>query len=156
MYRRPKCEILIVEDNPADIRLMKEAIGTSSESRLHVCANGAEALEFLRRQKSYTSVPRPNIVLLDLNLPQIDGREVLRQVKSDDSLRTIPVLVLSTSESQRDINMAYQLGASCFLTKPQDLDGFFALMRSIHSFWAQWTVYPGEPGRGSLLEASLG
>ena len=144
MYRRPKCEFLIVEDNPADIRLMKEAFGQNTDCRLHVCMNGVQALEFLRHEDPFASAPRPNLVLLDLNLPQIDGREVLRQLKSDESLKLIPVLVLSTSESQRDIAMAYELGASCFLTKPQDLDGFFALMRAIYTFWAQWAAYPEE------------
>ena len=151
MYRRPRCEILFVEDNSADIRLIKEAFGECADCALHFCTDGAQALAFLRRESVYESVERPNLVVLDLNLPQIDGREVLRQIRENENLRQLPVLILSTSESQRDIKLAYQLGATCFLTKPQDLDGFFALMQSLYSFWAKWTVYPEDTRMHALV-----
>lgn len=123
------------------------------DGNLHVCTNGTEALEFLRQETKYGEAPKPSLVLLDLNMPQIDGWEVLRQMKADEKLRSIPVLVLTTSESQRDVNLAYQLGASCFLTKPQDLDEFFGLMAAIQEFWLKRAQFPDLPPIPTSIES---
>lgn len=139
---RGRLELLLVEDNPADVRLVMEGLSDSLVN-VHVATNGIEALNFLRRQNGDSEAPRPDLVLLDLNMPRMDGRELLRHIKEDDALRLIPVLVLTTTESRRDINLAYELGASCFLTKPADLDDFFSLMTAIQSFWGECVMLPG-------------
>ncbi len=135
--------VLLVEDNPGDIRLTQEAFkeGTVPEE-LHVVKDGVEALEFLRKQGKYALSPTPDIILLDLNLPRKDGREVLAEVKTDEVLRFIPVIVLTTSDSEQDITKAYSLCANCFITKPVDLDQFIFIIRQIEIFWFQVIKLP--------------
>jgi two-component system, chemotaxis family, response regulator Rcp1 len=129
-------EILLVEDNPADARLTREVFeGGRLSTHLNVVCDGEQALAFLRREGVYESAPRPKLVLLDLNLPRKDGREVLEELKSDTRLCRIPVIVLTTSAAQTDIMRAYELQANCFITKPLDLDEYFAVVRSIEDFW---------------------
>jgi len=128
--------MLLVEDNAADIRLTLEALKESKvPSNLHVVRNGMEALAFLRRQGKYESAVRPDIILLDLNLPQKSGREVLAEIKEDEELSTIPVIVLTVSEAEEDILKTYSLHANCYITKPIDLDQFIRVVRSIEDFW---------------------
>jgi two-component system, chemotaxis family, response regulator Rcp1 len=129
-------EILLVEDNPADARLTREVFeGGRLTTHLNVVADGEEALAFLRREGPYAESPRPKLVLLDLNLPRKDGREVLQELKADPSLSRIPVIVLTTSAAEADILHSYDLQANCFITKPLDLDEFFEVVRAIEDFW---------------------
>jgi CheY-like chemotaxis protein len=129
-------QILIVEDNPGDARLTQEAL-TEAEppKRLHVLADGEAALAFVRRQGDFAQAPRPDLVLLDLNLPRCSGREVLAALKSDPALRSIPVIILSTSDAERDVRDCYDLGANAYLVKPVGLDEFLEVMRSLEHFW---------------------
>jgi two-component system response regulator len=130
----PPIDILLVEDNPADVRLAQEAFKDARvANRLHVARDGVEALSMLRDATG--AVPRPDLILLDLNLPRKDGREVLQDIKQDEALRHIPVVVLSTSQSEHDIARSYRLGANAFVTKPVDIDRFFQVIRSIEQFW---------------------
>ena len=132
----PPVEILLVEDNPGDYRLTQEALREGKVyNNLHWAKDGVEALEFLRQQGKYERVPRPDIILLDLNLPKKDGREVLAEIKGDADLRRIPVVVLTTSNAESDILQSYDLHANCYITKPVDVDAFFGVVRSIDSFW---------------------
>jgi chemotaxis family two-component system response regulator Rcp1 len=133
----PNCaQILLVEDNPGDARLTREVFAEGRITNdLHVVSDGVEALRFLRAEGPYAGAPRPDLILLDLNLPRMDGREVLATIKADPALRTIPVVVLSTSAADRDIDQSYQLHANSFITKPVDLDQFITVVRSIESFW---------------------
>ncbi|MCK9294288.1 MAG: response regulator [Desulfobulbaceae bacterium] len=129
-------EVLLVEDNPADVILMQEALYDAVYcNRLHVVNDGEEAMAFLRRQDVYAAAPRPDIILLDLNLPKKDGREVLKEIKEDGSLMHIPVIIISTSQSQEEIMNSYRLHANCFISKPVDLNRFFEMVRAIDSFW---------------------
>ena len=129
-------EVLLVEDSPGDVRLTREAFGeVNSSIRLHVAADGLEAMAFLKREGVHARAPRPGIILLDLNLPKMDGREVLVQIKADSSLKTIPIVILTTSNSQVDIAKSYQLQANCYLSKPVQLDAFESLVKSINDFW---------------------
>ena len=129
-------EILLVEDNPADVRLTREVLENGDDStRLRVVRDGEEAMAFLRREGEYAECARPNLVLLDLNLPKKDGREVLEEVKADSELCRIPVVVLTTSAAEADISRSYELQANCYITKPVDLDEFFDVVGSIKSFW---------------------
>jgi two-component system, chemotaxis family, response regulator Rcp1 len=129
-------QVLLVEDNPADVRLTREVLEEGDGSvRLTVVRDGEEAMAFIRRQGVYTDSPRPHLVLLDLNLPKKDGREVLEEIKGDASFRRIPVVVLTTSAAESDIAHSYELHANCFMTKPLDLDEFFDAVRSIKEFW---------------------
>ena len=129
-------EVLLVEDNPGDVRLTREALKDGKVSNhLSVMQDGVEALRFLRREGPYAGAPRPDVVLLDLNLPKKDGRQVLQEMKQDRSLRTIPVVVLTSSDAERDIVGAYELQANCYITKPVDLDQFIEVVRSIQNFW---------------------
>jgi two-component system, chemotaxis family, response regulator Rcp1 len=129
-------EILLVEDNPGDVRLTEEALKEGKvRNRLHVAPDGVEALAFLRRQGKYATVPRPALILLDLNLPRMDGREVLAAIKTDPDLKRIPVVVLTTSDAEQDILRSYMLHANCYITKPVDLDKFLAVVRSLEDFW---------------------
>jgi len=129
-------EILLVEDNAGDARLTQEALKEGKvRNNLYVARDGVEALAFLRQRDGYAGVPRPDLVLLDLNLPRKDGREVLAEMKQDPSLQTIPVVVLTTSEAEQDILRTYQLNANCYITKPMDLDKFMMIVRSIEDFW---------------------
>jgi CheY-like chemotaxis protein len=128
-------DILLVEDNPADVRLTREALKHASvPNRLHVARDGVEAMAFLRGSQ-HGSTPVPDLVLLDLNLPRRDGREVLADIKADERLRHIPVVVLSTSKAEQDVERSYQLCANAFVTKPVQLDEFFDVMRAIEQFW---------------------
>jgi chemotaxis family two-component system response regulator Rcp1 len=129
-------EVLLVEDSPGDVRLTKEAFHDANPSvHLNVAADGVEAMAFLKHQGIHAQAPRPDLILLDLNLPRMDGREVLALIKMDESLKTIPTVVLTTSESEVDIAKSYQLQANCYLSKPVQLDAFEALVKSINDFW---------------------
>jgi CheY-like chemotaxis protein len=129
-------EILLVEDNPGDARLTREALKDSKiHNNLYIVEDGVEALEFLRRQGPFANAPRPDIILLDLNLPRMDGREVLRAIKDDEMLRRIPVVVVTTSDDDRDILMTYDLHANCYITKPVDLNRFITIVKTIENFW---------------------
>ena len=130
--------ILLVEDNPGDVRLMREALGANggrTQRRLQVVEDGEQALSFLRRRAPFDGAPRPDLIFLDLNLPRRDGREVLAEIKASDDLRRIPVIVLTTSESENDIRKAYELHANCSVKKPTDLDEYLSVIRACESFW---------------------
>jgi chemotaxis family two-component system response regulator Rcp1 len=128
--------LLLVEDSPGDVRLTQEAFRDADQAiSLHVAWDGAEAMAFLNRQGANLNAPRPDLILLDLNLPKMDGREVLAQIKEDENLKTIPTVILTTSEAKADIDKSYQLQANCYLNKPVDLEAFEALVLSINDFW---------------------
>ena len=128
--------VLLVEDSPGDVRLTREAFRDADDSiDLHVVSDGVEAMTFLRREGAHALAPRPDIILLDLNLPRMDGREVLAEVKKDDRLKTVPVVILTTSESDADITTAYQLHANCYLSKPVTLEAFEGLVQISSEFW---------------------
>jgi CheY-like chemotaxis protein len=136
-------EILLVEDNPGDVRLTIEALKEAKvRNRLSVAKDGVEALAFLRREGSYAEAARPDLILLDLNLPRKDGREVLAEIKVDTSLRSIPVVILTTSRADQDILKSYELHANCYITKPVDLDQFITVVKSIESFWLTIVTLP--------------
>jgi chemotaxis family two-component system response regulator Rcp1 len=129
-------EVLLVEDNPGDVRLTQEAFrGYSKPIRLHLAADGIEAMAFLRREGIHANAPRPDLILLDLNLPKMDGREVLALIKRDQSLKIIPTIILTTSDDEADVMISYQLQANCYLRKPAQWDAFDGLVRSINAFW---------------------
>jgi len=129
-------EILLVEDNPGDIRLTTEAFKEGKvANNLHVVEDEMEALDFLRQKGGFADAPRPDLILLDLNLPKKDGREVLAEIKEDPSLKRIPVVVLTTSKAEEDILKSYDLHANCYITKPVDLDQFFNIVKKIEDFW---------------------
>ena len=129
-------EVLLVEDSPGDVRLTQEAFrDANSAVCLHVVSDGVEAMAFLRQEGAHVHVPRPDLILLDLNLPKMDGREVLAHIKVDESLKTIPTVILTTSEADADIVKSYQLQANCYLTKPVQLEAFESLVKSINDFW---------------------
>jgi chemotaxis family two-component system response regulator Rcp1 len=129
-------EILLVEDSPGDVRLTVEALKDAKvRNELHVVEDGVEALAFLRQEGAYADAPRPDVILLDLNLPKKDGREVLAEIKGDPNLRRIPVVVLTVSQAEEDILKTYDLHANCYITKPVDLDQFIKVVRSIEDFW---------------------
>lgn len=133
---RKVIEVLLVEDSPGDVRLTREAFRDADVSvRLHVANDGVEAVAFLRKQGTHAHAPRPHLILLDLNLPRMDGREVLSFIKEDESLRTIPTVILTTSDAEVDILRSYQLRANAYLSKPVRLDDFETLVRSISDFW---------------------
>lgn len=133
---KERIEVLLVEDNPADVILMQEALCDAECSNiLHVVNDGEEALAFLRCQGAYAAAPRPDLILLDLNLPKKDGREVLKEIKEDDSLMFIPVIIISTSRSEEEIMNSYRLHANCFISKPVDLNSFFEIVQAIDGFW---------------------
>jgi CheY-like chemotaxis protein len=136
-------EILLVEDNPGDERLTREALKEGKVySNLHWVKDGVEAMEFLRRQGKYQDAPRPDIILLDLNLPKKDGREVLQDIKNDDALKRIPVVVLTTSKAEEDVLRTYNLHANCYVTKPVDLEKFIVVVKSIDVFWLTVVTLP--------------
>jgi chemotaxis family two-component system response regulator Rcp1 len=129
-------EVLLVEDNPGDIRLTQEAFREADTTiKLHVASDGVEALAFLRRAGAHAAAPRPDLILLDLNLPKMDGRELLAHIKKDASLKLIPTVILTTSSAEADIVRSYQLHANCYLTKPVLLEAFEDLVKSINDFW---------------------
>ena len=136
-------DILLVEDNPGDVRLTREALAEiKMANNLHVVEDGIQALEFLRRDGVYADKPRPRLVLLDLNLPRKDGREVLAEMKTDPKLRRIPVVVLTTSDSEEDILRAYDLHVNAYVTKPLDLDQFAKVVNAIDQFWFSIVALP--------------
>jgi CheY-like chemotaxis protein len=136
-------EILLVEDNPGDVRLTIEALKEAKVyNHLSVASDGVEALAFLRREGKYAGAARPDLILLDLNLPKRDGREVLAEIKSDERLRTIPVVILTTSRAEQDILQSYSLHANCYITKPVDLDQFIKVVQSIEDFWLTIVALP--------------
>jgi chemotaxis family two-component system response regulator Rcp1 len=142
----PPVEILLVEDNPGDHRLTKEALHEGKVyNNLHWVKDGVEALEFLRQQGKHANAPRPDIILLDLNLPKKDGREVLSEIKGDDDLRAIPVVILTTSQAEEDVLRSYDLHANCYVTKPVDLEKFIVVVQSIDRFWLTVVTLP--PGK---------
>ncbi len=138
-------EILLVEDNPGDARLTIEAMRIAKLSnRMHVVEDGIEAMEYLRRQGRFADAPRPDLVLLDLNLPKKDGREVLAEMKSAPDLKRIPVVVLTTSQAEEDVVRAYNLHANCYVTKPADFEQFMRVVRQIDEFWVKVVTLPGK------------
>jgi CheY-like chemotaxis protein len=138
-------EILLVEDSPSDADLTEEALSDGKVlNHLHWVEDGVEALAFLRRQGKYTKAPRPDLILLDLNLPKKDGREVLAQIKADPSLKLIPVVILSTSAAERDILKTYELNANCYVTKPIGLEQFISVVKLIEEFWLALVKLPSE------------
>ncbi len=142
---RHEIEILLVEDNPGDVRLTREALKDANMvNRLSVVKDGVEALAFLRNEGNYADAPRPDLMLLDLNLPRMDGREVLAELKNDPDLRRIPVVVLTTSEAEADVLKAYDLHANCYVTKPVDLDDFLSVARVIDNFWLTIVRLPSQ------------
>jgi CheY-like chemotaxis protein len=129
-------QVLLVEDSPGDVRLTKEVFrDTNMDIHLHVASDGLEAMAFLRQKGDHVNAPRPDLILLDLNLPKMDGRQVLAEIKEDASLKTIPTVILTTSESEVDIVKSYQLQANCYLSKPVQLDAFENIVKSINDFW---------------------
>jgi chemotaxis family two-component system response regulator Rcp1 len=136
-------EVLLVEDSPGDVRLTREAFREANNSiRLHVASDGVEAMTFLKREGIHAEAPRPDIILLDLNLPKMDGREVLAHIKEDSSLRTIPIVILTTSIAEADIVKSYELSANCYLSKPVQLEEFESLVKSISDFWLTQVSLP--------------
>jgi two-component system, chemotaxis family, response regulator Rcp1 len=128
--------ILLVEDNPGDVRLTREALrGGKVINELTVVSDGVEALEFLRQEGRYVNASRPDLILLDLNLPRKDGREVLAEIKEDPDLKRIPVVVITSSKAEEDVLKSYDLHANCFVTKPVDFEQFVAVVKSIENFW---------------------
>jgi chemotaxis family two-component system response regulator Rcp1 len=137
--------VLLVEDNEADVRLTREALRESGELvRLSTVSDGEQALAYLRREEGFTDVPRPDLVLLDLNLPRKNGLEVLRELRSDADLACVPVIMLTTSSARRDIVDAYSAGANCFVVKPLELDEFMDLISAIRSFWLGVAQLPSD------------
>jgi chemotaxis family two-component system response regulator Rcp1 len=137
--------VLLVEDSPGDIRLTREAFrAANTDIKLSVVTDGLEAMAFLRREGTYTGALRPDLILLDLNMPRMSGSEVLTRLKADDNLKTIPIVILTTSSSEGDIVKSYQLSANCYLCKPVDLDKFESLVQSINDFWLRNVKLPQE------------
>ena len=138
-------EILLVDDNPGDVRLTREALKEAKVSNtLHTACDGVEAMEFLRRQGKYRYVPRPDLILLDLNMPRKNGLEVLSEIKGDDDLKKIPVVILTVSKNEEDIVKSYDMHANCFITKPVDLDQFLNVIKSIQDFWLTIVKLPSK------------
>ena len=136
-------QVLLVEDSPGDVRLTQEAFKDAKVYiHLHVASDGTEAMAFLKREGEYAKVPRPDLILLDLNLPKKDGREVLAEIKESPTLKTIPVVILTTSASEEDILRSYRLHANCYITKPVGLDGFLKVVNSIDNFWLSVVKLP--------------
>jgi len=141
---RGPIEVLLVEDNPADVRLAKEAFQNNKVSvHLNVVGDGVEAMAFLYRKGKYENAPRPDLILLDLNLPRKDGREVLEEVKGDEGLKRIPTVILTTSTAEQDILRTYNSHANCFITKPVDFDQFLTVVKTIENFWLTVVKLPG-------------
>jgi chemotaxis family two-component system response regulator Rcp1 len=142
-------EVVLVEDSPGDVRLTQETFRDANRSiHLHVASDGVEAMAFLRHEGLHLNAPRPDLILLDLNLPKMDGREVLSRIKKDDSLKTIPTVILTTSDAEVDIVKCYQLQANCYLTKPVQLDAFESLVKSINDFWLTKVKLPQQRQSG--------
>jgi two-component system, chemotaxis family, response regulator Rcp1 len=140
-------EILMVEDNPGDVRLTREALkGGKVWNEIHVVTDGVAALDFLRQKPPYETMPRPDLVLLDLNLPKKDGREVLSSMKADPLLKAIPVVILTTSQAEEDVIRAYNLNCNCYVTKPVDFEQFTRIVQAIEQFWLTIVTLPPHPG----------
>ena len=140
-------DILLVEDSEGDARLAMEALRDSKvRNTLHRVADGEQAIAFLRKEGAYAGVPRPDLILLDLNLPRMDGREVLAEIKADDKLKRIPVVILTVSSAEEDILRTYNLHANCFITKPLGLEKFLEVVRSIEGFWLAIVTLPNGSG----------
>jgi chemotaxis family two-component system response regulator Rcp1 len=138
-------EILLIEDNPGDVRLTQEALRECRvNNRMSVAQDGVEAMRFLRRESPHEQAPRPDLILLDLNLPRKDGWEVLAEIKADSDLRRIPVVILTSSNEQEDVKKGYNLHANSYLTKPVDLENFVRVMHAVDHFWLQVVVLPSE------------
>lgn len=138
-------EILLVEDNPGDVRLMQEALREGKLSNnLSVVGDGEQAIAFLKREREFAAAPRPDLIILDLNLPKKDGRQVLEEIKADDSLKRIPVLIMSSSKAEQDIIRSYDLHANCYIVKPGDLDELLSVVKSIGDFWLTIVKLPRE------------
>jgi two-component system, chemotaxis family, response regulator Rcp1 len=138
--------VLLVEDNPGEARLTFETFRDANKAvRLHVVSDGVEAMSFLKREGPHAEAPRPVLILLDLNLPKMDGREVLARVKGDATLKTIPIAILTTSDAESDIRRSYELQANCYLTKPVRLEEFENLVRSVNDFWLTKVKFLGDP-----------
>ena len=136
-------DILLVEDNPGDADLAREALdGSKMNNRLQVVEDGEKAMAFLRREPPYADSPRPDLILLDLNLPKKDGRQVLAEIKADETLKRIPVVILTTSQAEEDVLKSYDLHANCYITKPIDLHQFLHVVRSIEDFWLSIVILP--------------
>jgi CheY-like chemotaxis protein len=136
-------EVLLVEDSPGDVRLTQEAFRHANRDiKLHVVSDGVEAVAFLGQKGSYAGSPRPDLILLDLNLPRMDGREVLARIKADHKLKSIPTVILTTSDAEADIATSYQLQANCYLSKPVQLEAFDSLVKSINDFWLTQAKLP--------------
>jgi two-component system, chemotaxis family, response regulator Rcp1 len=142
-------EVLLVEDSPGDVRLTREAL---KDAKMHislsVVSDGTEAMAYLRREKTHAEAPRPDLILLDLNLPKKDGRDVLKEIKESEELKSIPVVILTTSASPVDVERSYMLHANCYITKPVDLQGFIKVVKSIDNFWLSVVKLPS--GTGAL------
>jgi two-component system, chemotaxis family, response regulator Rcp1 len=142
-------QVLLVEDSPGDVRLTQEAFREANESvQLHVAADGVEAMGFLKRAGRHAASPRPDLILLDLNLPRMDGREVLAHIKEDEDLKSIPTVILTTSDAEADIVKSYELQANCYLSKPVQLEAFEALVKSINDFWLTKVKLPQQRQSG--------
>ena len=138
-------EILLVEDNPGDADLAKEALSESKlNNHLYVVDDGEKAIDFLHKTGEYQNMPRPDLIILDLNLPKKNGKEVLEEIKTDDRLKRIPVVILTTSRAEEDILKTYNLHANCYITKPIDLDQFLHVVQSIKNFWLSIVVLPND------------
>lgn len=138
-------EILLVEDSPDDVIITREAFSESKIlNNIHVASDGVEALDFLHKRGKFSGMPRPHIILLDLNLPRKDGRVVLEEIKTDSSLKDIPVVILTTSKTEEDILKSYRLHANCYITKPVDLNKFIDIVKSIEQFWFSIVTLPGD------------
>ena len=143
---RSPIDILLVEDTPGDERLTREALREGKVyHKLHWGKDGVQAMDFLKQRGQYAKMPRPDIILLDLNLPKKDGREVLQEIKRDDNLKRIPVVILTTSKAEEDVLKTYNLHANCYVTKPVDLDQFVKIVRSIEQFWFTVVKLPPHP-----------
>ncbi len=139
-------DVLLIEDNPGDVRLTREALKEARISvNLHVAYDGLEAMKMLHQEAPYSGLPMPDLVLLDLNMPRMDGREVLRRIKTDAKLKHIPVVILTTSGAEKDIAQAYGLHANCYITKPVELDQFMEIVKSIEGFWLTVVKLPKNP-----------
>jgi chemotaxis family two-component system response regulator Rcp1 len=147
-------EILMIEDNPGDVRLTRECFrDVGMAIHLSVAVDGVEAMSFLSREGGYRDAPRPDLILLDLNLPKMDGREVLERIKESEDLKAIPTIILTTSDAEADIVKSYQLQANCYLSKPVQLDAFESLVRSISDFWLTKVQFPS---RGDVGDKQFG
>lgn len=136
-------EILLIEDNPGDVILTREAFERLKiQNVLHVVADGQEALDYLKRRPPYETATKPQLILLDLNLPGVDGREVLEEIKRDEALKAIPVVVMTSSEAEADVVRSYELHANCYIGKPLDLEGFMSVVSAIDDFWFSVVILP--------------